>query len=248
MLREVSFSAAGGELLALRGANGAGKTTLLRILAGALRPSLGEVTVAGAPVASVEARRITGFLSHQSLLHPTLTVMENLEFFATLFSLPRPRAAAVQALDQVNGGYLAGRRVGELSQGMKQKAALARCLLHQPRLLLLDEPIASLDRTTVAEMRACLARLRDQGLTLILSSHQEEAFAGLTDGELTLERGRLLTGAYTDSGTRGGVAPGPAPSDSAAPAWGSRGPQAGASTSGTRGRAAQGPAPIEDMR
>jgi heme ABC exporter ATP-binding subunit CcmA len=238
VLREVSFNAAGGELLALRGANGAGKTTLLRILAGALRPSLGEVTVGGAPVASVEARRITGFLSHQSLLHPTLTVMENLEFFATLFSLPRPRAAAVQALDQVNGGYLAGRRVGELSQGMKQKAALARCLLHQPRLLLLDEPIASLDRATVAEMRACLARLRDQGLTLILSSHQEEAFAGLTDGELTLERGRLLT---------------PAHADSAAPAGGLRGPQADASTSGTRGSAsvsaehAQEPAPSEAM-
>ena len=222
MLREVSFSAARGELLALRGANGAGKTTLLRILAGALRPSLGEITVDGAPVASVEARRMTGFLSHQSLLHPTLTVMENLEFYATLFSLPHPHAAAVQALDQVNGGSLAPRRVGELSQGMKQKAALARCLLHQPRLLLLDEPIASLDRATVAEMRACLARLRDQGMTLILSSHQEEAFAGLTDGELTLERGRLLAQAHADdasnSGRRGGAsvsaehAQGPAPS------------------------------------
>jgi heme ABC exporter ATP-binding subunit CcmA len=192
VLRSVSFNAASGELLALRGANGAGKSTLLRILAGALRPSLGTVTVAGAPVASVEARRITGFLSHQSLLHPTLTVQENLEFYATLFSLPDSRAAAGRALDQVNGAYLAPRRVGELSQGMKQKAALARCLLHQPRLLLLDEPFASLDRATVAELRACLARLRDQGLALILSSHQEEAFSGLADGELTLERGRLV--------------------------------------------------------
>lgn len=191
VLRSVSFNASAGELLALRGANGAGKSTLLRILAGALRPSLGTVTVAGAPVASVEARRITGFLSHQSLLHPTLTVRENLEFYATLFSLADPRAAARRALDEVNGAYLAPRRVGELSQGMKQKAALARCLLHQPRLLLLDEPFASLDRATVAELRACLARLRDQGLALILSSHQEEAFSGLADGELMLERGRL---------------------------------------------------------
>lgn len=192
VLREVSFSAGAGELLALRGANGAGKTTLLRILAGALRPSLGTATVDGAPVASVPARRITGFLSHQSLLHPTLTVQENLEFYATLFALPQPRAAATRALEEVNGAYLAPRRVAELSQGMKQKAALARCLLHRPRLLLLDEPFASLDRATVAELRACLARLRDAGMTLILSSHQEEAFAGLADGELMLERGRLL--------------------------------------------------------
>ena len=191
MLRRVSFTACTAEFLAIRGPNGAGKSTLLRILAGALRPSSGEVEVAGAPAGSPPARRQTGFLSHQSLLHPSLSVAENLEFFATLFHSPSPPEAARRALEQVRGAHLAPLRVGELSQGMKQKAALARCLLHQPRLLLLDEPFASLDRATVAEMRASLAQLRDQGLTLIVSSHQEEAFAGLTDRELVMERGRL---------------------------------------------------------
>ena len=191
VLREVSFRAGAGELIALRGANGAGKSTLLRILAGGLRPSSGEALVGGAAVGSAEARRLTGFLSHQSLLHPILTVTENLVFYATLFGLEEPAAAAAAVLEQVRGTHLGGRRVGELSQGMKQKAALARCLLHRPRLLLLDEPLASLDRATVAELRATMAELRADGLTLVLSSHQEEAFTGLADTELMLERGRL---------------------------------------------------------
>ena len=191
-LRGVSFSAAAGELIALRGPNGAGKSTLLRILAGALRPNAGEVRIAGAAAGAAEARRLTGFLSHQSLLHPILTVRENLEFYATLFALPDRAAAAQRALELVRGAWLAPRRVDELSQGMKQKAALARCLLHTPRLLLLDEPFASLDRVTVAEMRTTLAEMRDRGMTLIVSSHQEEAFAGLAVRSLELERGRLL--------------------------------------------------------
>jgi len=192
VLREVSFTCGAGELLALWGANGAGKTTLLRVLAGALRPTSGTATVGGAAVGTAAARRQTGFLSHGSLLHPALTVEENLHFYATLFALEQPPEAVARALAQVRGEHLARRRVGELSQGMRQKAALARCLLHQPRLLLLDEPFASLDRATVAELRACLAGLRDAGLTLIVSSHQEEAVADLATGALTLERGRLL--------------------------------------------------------
>lgn len=191
VLRHVTFSCERGRLLTLWGANGAGKSTLLRILAGALRPTEGTVTVEGADAGSTAARRQTGFLSHQSLLHPHLTVAENLRFYATLYGLSDGDAAVARALDQVRGPALGPRRVAELSQGMRQKAALARCLLHQPALLLLDEPFASLDQPTVAEMRACLTELRDSGMTLLLSSHNPEQVAGLADGELTLARGRL---------------------------------------------------------
>lgn len=190
-LREVSFTAGRGQLLALWGANGAGKSTLLRILAGALRPSSGDATVGGAHVGSAAARRRTGFLAHLSLLQPALTVEENLRFYATLYALPQPRAAVARALEMVRGEALSPRRVDELSQGMRQKAALARCLLHEPQLLLLDEPFASLDLEAVEELRACLKNLRDIGLCLILSSHQREPVAGLAEGALTLERGRL---------------------------------------------------------
>lgn len=191
VLRGVSFELEGGRLVALQGANGAGKSTLLRILAGALKPSAGAAVVAGAPAGSVAARRQTGFLSHQSLLHPVLTVSENLRFYATLFGLVDATGAVARALAQVRGEALGPRRAGELSQGMKQKAALARCLLHQPRLLLLDEPFASLDQATVADMRQVLAGLRADGLALIVSSHQAGDVADLADGALRLERGRL---------------------------------------------------------
>ncbi|MGH9413467.1 MAG: heme ABC exporter ATP-binding protein CcmA [Terriglobales bacterium] len=194
VLRHVSFSCERGRLLTLWGANGAGKSTLLRILAGALQPSDGTVRLEGAAAGSAAARSRTGFLSHQSLLHPHLTVRENLRFYATLFALPDEEEAVRRALEQVRGPALAPRRVGELSQGMRQKAALARALLHQPALLLLDEPFASLDQQTVAEMRACLTELRDAGMALLLSSHNPEQVSGLADGQLTLARGRLSEG------------------------------------------------------
>lgn len=192
VLRQVSFIAEGGELLALWGPNGAGKTTLLRILAGALRPSRGACRIGGAEAASAAARRLTGFLSHDSLLHPALTVRENLRFYAALYALEAPEAAVDRALDCVRGAELAALRAGELSQGMRQKAALARTLLHQPRLLLLDEPFASLDAATVAELRLTLAELKAAGMALILSSHQREPVAGLASGALNLEAGRLM--------------------------------------------------------
>ncbi|HET9785460.1 MAG TPA: heme ABC exporter ATP-binding protein CcmA [Terriglobales bacterium] len=191
VLRQVSFTAEAGQCLALWGANGAGKSTLLRILAGALRPSLGSATVHGAAVGTAAARRQTGFLSHQSLLHPHLSVAENLRFYAVLHGRADPAAAVAGALAQVRGEYLAARRVGELSQGMRQKAALARALLHQPCLLLLDEPFASLDVQTVDDLRASLRELRQAGMAILLSSHNRQQVESLLDGEVTLERGRL---------------------------------------------------------
>jgi len=143
-------------------------------------------------VGTAEARRRTGFLSHQSLLQPALTVEENLRFYAVLFGLADAAGATRYALARVRGEQLAGLRVGELSQGMRQKAALARSLLHRPNLLLLDEPFASLDRATIAELRDCLGELRDGGTTILLSSHQEAPVEGLADGAITLERGRLM--------------------------------------------------------
>lgn len=188
-LRRVDLQIPAGRLLMLLGPNGAGKSTLLRILAGALRPSAGQVWVAGASWGSIPARRATGFLAHESLLHPNLTVAENLRYYATLHGAPRQAAAA--SLRRVGGEKLAGLRVAALSQGMRQKAALARCLLHAPRVLLLDEPFASLDQATVADLRRLLADLRAAGMTMVASTHTPEVLADLADGQLLLERGRV---------------------------------------------------------
>ncbi|MGH9506829.1 MAG: ATP-binding cassette domain-containing protein, partial [Terriglobales bacterium] len=130
-LRRVSLQLPAGHLVMLLGPNGAGKSTLLRVLAGALRPSSGEARICGAAWGTPEARRATGFLAHESLLHPTLTVAENLAYYATLYGLPGEAAGA--SLRRVGGEKLARLRVPALSQGMRQKAALARCLLHAPR-------------------------------------------------------------------------------------------------------------------
>lgn len=190
-LRRVNLRLSARRLVALLGPNGAGKSTLLKILGGALRPSEGIAAIAGAPWGSPAARRAAGLLAHESLLHPRLTVEENLRFYAALHNLPR--AAPDDALARARGEALRRLPVGELSQGMRQKAALARCLLHRPRVLLLDEPFASLDRGVIAELQATLAELRDAGLLILLSTHAEDLVASLADGAARLERGRLIT-------------------------------------------------------
>lgn len=190
-LRDISFALTRGTLTALFGPNGAGKSTLLLILAGAMHPSLGKVSIEGFPINSPAARRRVGLLSHQSFLHPSLTVGENLHYFATLYGL-EPEPATRQALALVRGEHLHELRVAQLSQGMRQKAALARALLHAPGVLLLDEPFASLDRETVAQLRSTLRSLRDGGLTLMVTTHNEELLADLADDALTLDRGRLV--------------------------------------------------------
>ena len=188
-LREVSFELPAGCLVGLYGPNGAGKSTLLHLLAGVRRPSSGSVRLGEEPAGTRAARQRTGYLAHDSLLHPHLTVAENLAYYAALYD--RPGSAVTVALAQTRGEKLAGLKVGELSQGMRQKAALARCLLHAPHLLLLDEPFASLDRQTVLELQQTLATLRDGGMTILASTHAPQLLEGLADGVMVLERGRL---------------------------------------------------------
>jgi ABC-type multidrug transport system ATPase subunit len=192
-LRGVTFDLPSAQLWGLFGPNGAGKSTLLRILAGVLRPTSGTVTVAGHPVPSQQSRQMTGLLSHECFLHPVLTVAENLRYYAMLYDLPGPSRAVHEALTLVRGEHLADWRVGEMSQGMRQKAALARAMLHSPRLLLLDEPFASLDRNTVADLRVTLKALRDRGLSLVVSTHTEALIADFADAAITLDRGKVVS-------------------------------------------------------
>ena len=192
MLRGISFAVGAGRLITLLGPNGAGKSTLLTILGGGLKPSAGRAEIGGYPAGSAAALAQTGLLGHQSRLHPTLTVRENLTYYATLYGLADPNPCIEAALEQADATGFARRRVGELSQGMRQRAALARALLHRPFLLLLDEPFASLDRATVASMRTCLLALRNAGTTLIVSTHTGELDESVVDGSLHLERGRLV--------------------------------------------------------
>ncbi|HET7468049.1 MAG TPA: heme ABC exporter ATP-binding protein CcmA [Gemmatimonadales bacterium] len=173
VLHDVSLSLAAGEVLAVAGPNGAGKSTLLRVLAGLMRPTAGEVRVLGRPLTAdaAETRRAIGLLSHQSLLYDDLTLLENLTFAARLYGLDDPGATARDALEAAGLAARAGDSPRKLSRGLLQRAAIARALLHAPRLLLLDEPFTALDAAAAERLRAALAARRDQGLGLVVVTH-----------------------------------------------------------------------------
>jgi heme exporter protein A len=171
-VRGIEFSLSPGEFLTVFGPNGAGKSTLLRMLCGAVRPTRGAVTVGGEEVgASDAARRRIGLLSHQTFLYPGLSAAENLDFYARLYGLPRRRERVEAALESVGLADRRADRVRTFSRGMQQRLALARTLLHEPGVVLLDEPYTGLDPHAAAVLRATLDRLRDGRTTVVLVTH-----------------------------------------------------------------------------
>ena len=169
----VSFQLRPGELLTVFGPNGAGKTTLLRMLAGVMRPNSGHVRVAGAPadVVSRDWRHRVGIVSHQSLLYGELTIEENLRFYGRLFHLADLKTRIPERLASTGLSDRARTPVRELSRGLKQRVALARALLHDPEVVLLDEPYTGLDPHASAGLREQLASLKDGRRTVVLVTH-----------------------------------------------------------------------------
>jgi heme ABC exporter ATP-binding subunit CcmA len=200
VLRGIDLEVRRGDVLVVVGPNGAGKTTLLRVLAGLVRPSAGEVRVLGRKLerSAPEARRPIGFVSHQSLLYDDLTLAENVALAARLYGMASPRAAAMHALQSVELAERAHQRPRELSRGLLQRAAVARALVHEPLLLLLDEPFTGLDAPAAERLRELLLerQRRGQGL-LLVTHHLEEAWdlatrvAVLSGGRWLLEEGRV---------------------------------------------------------
>ena len=168
-LRDVSLELPAGRTLVVFGPNGAGKTTLLRILATLLRPHAGEVRVLGRPLPEdgYAVRGQIGFLGHEALLYRELTGRENLRFYARLHGVAAPRVAAV--LDAVGMTGRADDPVAELSRGMVQRLAIARAVLHEPALLLLDEPLANLDPAAAEQVAPLIGP--GSGATRVVTSH-----------------------------------------------------------------------------
>jgi heme exporter protein A len=174
VLRGLDLSVRPGEALAVLGPNGSGKTTLLRLLAGLMRPSAGEVHVLGHRLrrGSDQVRSAIGLLSHQSLLYDDLTLRENLAFAARLHDLQQPTRTADEALKLAGLAERASDLPRSLSRGLLQRAALARALLHAPRILLLDEPFTALDAPAAERLRADLQVRLAGGAALVLVTHQ----------------------------------------------------------------------------
>lgn len=181
-----------GERVAVLGPNGAGKSTLLRVLGTLLRPTAGELWVAGLSPRRHRAliRRRLGIVAHQTFLFGALTAMENLLFYARLYDVPKPRERAEQLLVRVGLAERAGTHARALSRGMQQRLALARALLHDPDLLLLDEPDTGLDQDGLALLAALVAERSDR--TVVLTTHHGERARALCSRAIVLERGRVV--------------------------------------------------------
>jgi heme exporter protein A len=180
VLVDVSFALYPGQALLLVGPNGAGKTTLLRVLAGLLRPTAGHVE-RPAPI---------GMVAHDAMLYPALTARENLRFFARLHGL-NGRARVDDLLERLGMAHRADDRVATFSRGMLQRISIARALLHDPALLLFDEPLSGLDDAASRSLVTLLATLRDRGTAMIIVSHQLELLRGVGTHIARLSGGRL---------------------------------------------------------
>ena len=196
ILREISFRFERGRRYLLVGANGSGKTTLLKIISSLMRATTGKVYYRGQEIAALDGTylREISLLSHQLNMYEELTGLENLEFFARLYGVDGPRRKAQELLEWVGLKFFAHERVKNYSQGMKQRLAVAKAVLHSPRVLLFDEPFAGLDLRGTELLQEMIAELLSRGEGLfILATHNPELGWHLTDRYLYLERGELTS-------------------------------------------------------
>ncbi len=212
-LHPLDLDVAPGATLAVLGPNGAGKSTLLRMLAGLARPTSGELRVAGDGDGRAARRRRVGLIGHATFLVPALTARENLRFAARLHGLADAEARAEHWLAELDLEGAADRRSGTFSRGMAQRLSIARALITEPALLLLDEPFTGLDPDAAERLASRLADAdRRSGATTLLVTHDLARAAQLADQALVLARGRshgldeacladatVLTGAYHDA-------------------------------------------------
>jgi heme exporter protein A len=200
-LSDVSVTLARGRTLAVLGRNGAGKTTLLRVLGTLLLPHAGLVRVLGLdlPRDAHALRAQIGLLGHETLLYRDLTARENLVFYARLYGVPRPDERIAELLDATGMGRRAGEPVANLSRGMAQRVAVCRAVLHEPELLLLDEPHAHLDPQAAALVEPLIGRA--SGTTRVLVSHDVELAVTEADRVLGLRDGRVVLDAPADDVT-----------------------------------------------
>ncbi len=191
VLRRLDLEVARGECVAIFGPNGAGKSTLLRTLAGLVRADAGNVEVLGRRLpADAALRRRIGYLGHDAFLYRDLDARENLSFYARLFGVTGD-ARVAQLLGEVGLERVASRRVATYSRGMQQRLGLARALLHEPEVLLLDEPLTGLDPDGASVLAGTLARLRAGGVTVLMATHDAARALESATRTLVVDRGRV---------------------------------------------------------
>jgi len=200
VVRDLSFEIRAGELLGFLGPNGAGKTTAMRMILDIIRPDRGRIEVFGAPPSVATSPRI-GYLPEERGLYRDVPVVETLAYFGSLKGLPRGEAhrRAERLLEEVGLGPVMRRKASDLSRGMQQKAQVVATVLHEPDLLILDEPFQGLDPVNAEMLRGVVLAQRDRGAAVVMSTHRMEEAEALCDRILLIDDGRrLLYGRLAD--------------------------------------------------
>jgi heme exporter protein A len=192
-LRAVDLRVRAGERVALFGPNGAGKTTLIKMLATVVRPTAGRVTVEGLDVRDKpeEARRRIGLVSHSTFLYNHLSIYENLDFYGRIYDVVGRRERILEVVDQVEMSARLHDRVGDLSRGMQQRVSIARAMLHQPSVMLLDEPETGLDQRSSSVVWSALLGTGPSRRTVMLITHSLERGLEMSDRIVLLVKGRV---------------------------------------------------------
>jgi ABC-type multidrug transport system ATPase subunit len=188
-LRGVSAEFAAGRLYLVLGDNGAGKSTLLRAIAGLMTPTRGSLSVLGSSRLRAVTARI-GYMAHAPLLYDEMDAMENLRYFAQLYGISGDQRCA-EVMRAVGLDPALPRRVGQYSQGMRQRLSLARAVLNDPAIVLLDEPFSNVDAVSAREMVRLLGDMRDAGKTVFVVTHQPALLEGLADESIFMNAGAI---------------------------------------------------------
>jgi heme exporter protein A len=191
-LRDIAFRVIPGSTVALLGRNGAGKTTLLRILAGLSKPSRGSVTINGMSVREEATRRRIGVLGHGISLYDELSAAENLSLFAKLYGIANPAKRVDEMLERTGLAHVRDGLAREFSRGMRQRLAVARVFLHDPEILILDEPFTALDDRAIAVLQALLNDMSARGRTIVMSTHQLREALELATHVAMIQRGQIV--------------------------------------------------------
>lgn len=192
VLKGISCQIAAGKAVGVFGPNGAGKTTFLRLLATLLKPTSGTLKLFGIPASNPKIRRRLGFLGHDSFLYADLTPLENLHFYSRAYRLADAEVRIAEVLEQVELQDWATTPIRTFSRGMEQRLALARVLLHEPDLLLLDEPYTGLDQPAVSLLQTTLMQAKSAGKTIVFTTHDFGLGLALCSQAMILSQGRIV--------------------------------------------------------
>ena len=199
-LRNVTAEFAAGKFYAILGDNGAGKTTLLRALAGLAAPTRGEISILGESPRQACNNKAVGYMAHPSLLYDEMSGLENLRYFARLYDIVDDKVCE-HAIRAVGLDPELARPVGQYSQGMRQRMSLARAILHNPAILLLDEPFSNVDVHSAQAMVGLLKGMRDSGKTIFVVTHQAQLLENAADEFIWMQAGQIVARTLTHIAT-----------------------------------------------